>query len=353
MKAGAVCLLLAVFTWGAGCGYDPPPDILRSNPARGAIVADGAVPLAVDFTEPVEAASLEVVLASRKTDTEGRLLPWCGGEAPTEGGGCIQPWTGPCTPAGGCPGGVLQLDADGSGFSLVPDAVLAVGEYVLRIGAGLEDRAGNRTGVAYDLFFFVSPTGTMGPTTFEPGVILTWMELDEPFYFPMEVYWHVQVDPESGRVWGGACDGDLIDPDAERRYDHRDWQPVSNLEDEGFKFVFEGLVQDAQVQDAGGNPRQGWIFETRPFYIYASKPQVEAMDGRVSFAMVHDFATGRDVVRGLIEANEIYIFDTPAHANPSKASGSLYGYRMHPEEIGTGYHWQQCALDDPDTVTRP
>lgn len=345
--------LLLVWAWVTACSYDPPPDILRSRPAAGAIIADGSIPLVVDFTERVEPDSLGLVLGPRKTDAEGRLLPWCGEEQSPEATGCIHPWTGPCTVGGACSGGSIQLAAGATRVTVVPDTVLAVGEYVLRIQEGLEDAAGNSTGVPYDLYFFVSPTGTLGPTSFQPGVILTWMELDQPFYFPLEVYWHVQVDPDTGRVWGGACDGDPIDPDAERVYDHEAWRPVSNLEDEGFKFVFEGVVQDARVQDREGVPRDGWIFESRPFYIYASQPQVEVMDGRVSFAVYYDAQAGREVAVGSIEAGETYIFDTPAHQRPHEASGSLYGYRLDPGEVGTGFHWEQCALPDPDTVTRP
>jgi hypothetical protein len=59
------------------------------------------------------------------------------------------------------------------------------------------------------------------------------------------------------------------------------------------------------------------------------------------------------VARGTMLADETYIFDTPAHANPVEASGTVFGYRLIGDEIGTDATWQLCANPDPDTVTRP
>ncbi|MBW1873573.1 MAG: hypothetical protein JRJ19_16015 [Deltaproteobacteria bacterium] len=300
------------------------------------------------FSEPVDRKTIEINLAKRRMDIEGHLLPFC---EPGQMKDCAPLVAGPCSPQGGCPGGNLVLSEDLTQFSLDPDEDLLIDKYVLRISAGLQDQQGNSTGVPIDLLFFASPVGTAGPTTFQPGLILTWMELDRPFDFPLEVYWHIRVDPDTGRIFGGGCDGDANDPDGERIYDHELWHPVPYLEEEGFKLVFDGLVQDAQVQDAEGNLVDGYILTTNPFYIYCAQPQVEVMDGIVTMSIYTDQRTGRQVANGTLTSDETYIFDTPAHSHPQLASGIVEGYRLVGAEVQTDKIWTDCG--DLETVTRP
>ncbi len=328
----------------AACVYDPPPEILSSTPGIGAVTTDADADIVVAFTEPIDPATLEATLYLRKLDEEGELLPACNGAKKD----CIQPLAGPCTGRGDCPNAVLTLSRDDTLLTFDPDEDFKIGEYVLRIEAGLKDLDGNPTGVPYDVVFFVSQVGTGGATTFQPGVFLAWMDLEQPFDFPIETYWHMRVEEETGKVWGGGCDGDPIDPKGQRIFDHELWKPVPYLDQEGFKFVFLALVQDAQVQDQDGNPKEGFILETHPFYIYCAEPEVEVMDGRITVSIYYDETEGRDVMVGRMNSDETYILGAD-HAY--LASGKVFGYRLHPDEVGDGKSWRDCA--DPVTYTRP
>lgn len=341
-------VLTAIF---AACEYDPPPEVEWSSPVMGEVTADMGADLVVRFSEPVDPDSLAVTLYRRTLDWEENLLPRCTPDLTSD---CIEPLAGPCFTTGDCPGGTLSLDGDGVEATLDPLLDLGIGDHVLRISAGLRDLQGNRTGVPYDINFFVSLFGEGGPTTFEPGVFMTWMNLDEPLEFPLEVYWHIRVEPDTGRVYGGACDGDLIDPEGDKIRDHRVWKPVPYLQvgdETGFKFVFDGLVQDAEVPDEQGNTVAGYFLQTTEFYIYNLQPQVEVMDGMIAASVYHDQALGRQVMVGTLTASEAYIFDTPAHANRKIANGILWGYRLHQDEIGTDQTWIDCA--DLITITEP
>ena len=344
----ALVLLVAVACLTSACEYDPPPAVLNSQPDVGSATNDMSASIVVHFTEPINRESLEVTFSSRKLDEEGHLLPWCESGQTKK---CNTLLAGPCTPRGECPGAIMILNNDFTEMTFDPDEDLRIGEYLLRISAGLEDMDGNSTEVPYDVFFFASPTGTVGPTTFQPGVFISWLDLDKPFKFPLEVYWHIRVDPDTGSIYGGGCDGDLIDPDGERIFDHELWKPVPYLEDDGFKFVFSGLAQDAQIQDEEGDLHDGHSLITSPFYIYCAQPEVEVMDGSIVVSVVHDEDLGREVMRGMLNSDETYIFDTPEHSHPNEASGVLYGYRLIGDEIGPGKAWEDCA--DDETVTRP
>lgn len=328
----------------AACVYDPPPEILGSTPASGAVTTKADMDIVVRFSEPIDPDSLRASLFLRKLDEEGELLPECGREARD----CIEPLAGPCTRQGECANAALTLSQADTMLTFDPGDDFKIGEYVLRIDAGLEDLAGNVTGVPYDVVFFVSRVGMGGATGFQPGVYLAWMDLEQPFNFPIETYWHMRVESDSGKVWGGGCDGDLVDPEGQRIFDHALWEPVPYLDREGFKFVFLALVQDAQVQDREGNPKDGFVLETHPFYIYCAQPEVEVMDGRLTVSIYHDETMDREVMHGRMNSDETYILGAE---RASVASGVVFGYRLHPDEIGDGRAWQDCA--DAVTYTRP
>jgi len=340
MRVLPVLLLCSI----AACVYDPPPEIQGSTPGIGAVTTDAGTDIVVRFSEPIDPQTLKAALFLRKLDEESELLPACTGGP----GECIEPLAGPCASSGDCAGATLTLSQDDTLLTFDPDDDFKIGEYVLRIEAGLEDLDGNATGVPYDVIFFISKVGTGGTTAFQPGVYLAWMDLEQPFSFPIETYWHMRVEEDTGKVWGGGCDGDLIDPDGERIFDHELWHPVPYLDQEGFKFVFLALVQDAQVQDQEGNPEEGFILETHPFYIYCAQPEVEVMDGRITVSVYYDQAMGREVMFGRMNSDETYILGAE-HA--SVASGTVYGYRLHPDEVGDGKSWLDCS--DPATYTRP
>ena len=345
MKNVLILVLALSFT---ACEYDPPPEILASIPALGTVTGDTTGDVVITFSEAVKRESVEATLFRRKLDENGELLPRCqAGE--TEG--CLEPLAGPCTVKEDCQGGTLVLSTDFTRLTLNPDKDFAPGEYQLRLAAGLEDLSGNATGVPIDLFFYVSPLGTIGPTDFQPGVFMTWLDLDEPFYFPIEVYWDIHVDPDEGWIYGGGCDGDPTNPDGERILDHEFWAPNPYLETEGFKLIFNGLVQNAQVEDEDGNLQDGYVMATEPFYIYCAQPQVEVYDGMISVTILYDEELGREVIKGTLRSDETYIFDTPAHSHPYEASGAMWGYRLRPDEVGTNQIWEDCA--DLVTVTRP
>jgi len=340
MKLIPVLLMFSV----TACVYNPPPEIQSSTPGIGAVTTDAGTDIVVRFTESVDPQTLRASLFLRRLNEEGELLPACNGR----GGDCIEPLAGPCTRSGDCPNATLNLSQEDTVLTFDPDEDFKIGEYVLRIEAGLKDLDGNASGIPYDVMFFVSKVGTGGVTTFQPGVYLAWMDLEQPFNFPIETYWHMRVEEDNGKVWGGGCDGDLIDPDGERLFDHELWKPVPYLDQEGFKFVFLALVQDAAVQDQEGNPQQGFILETHPFYIYCAQPEVEVMDGRITVSIYYDTQMGREVMYGRMNSDETYILGAD-HA--SVASGTVFGYRLHPDEIGEGKSWLDCA--DPATYTRP
>jgi hypothetical protein len=328
----------------AACEYNPPPEIQSSTPGIGAVTTDAGTDIVVRFTEPIDPQTLQATLYLRKLTGEGELLPDC-----SQGGqDCINALAGPCAASGDCPNATLTLSQDNTVLTFDPDEDFKIGEYVLRIPAGLEDLDGNASGVPYDVMFFVSRVGTGGATTFQPGVYLAWMELEQPFTFQIETYWHMRVEADIGKVWGGGCDGDQIDPDGPYLYDHESWKPVPYLDQEGFKFVFLGLVQDAQVQDQEGNPKPGFILETHPFYIYCAQPEVQVMDGRITVSIYHDDEMGREVMHGRMNSDETYILGAE-HA--SVATGTVYGYRLRPDEVGDGKSWLDCS--DPVTYTRP
>ena len=345
MRNVLISLLALSFT---ACEYNPPPEILTSTPGLGTVTSDVAGDIVITFTEPVKRESVEAALYRRKLNEDGELLPRCqGGETK----GCVVPLAGPCNVRDECQGGTLVLSPDFTKLTMNPDQEFNPGWYVLRLAAGLEDMDGNATGVPLDLYFYVSPLGTMGPTDFQPGVLLTWLDLDEPLEFPIQVYWHIRVDPDTGLFYGGGCDGDLIDPDGEEIKNHEYWKPVPYLDQEGFKIIFNGLVQNAKVEDDQGNLKDGYVLETEPFYIYCAQPQVEVFDGMISVTILYDEELGREVINGTLRSDETYIFDTPAHTNPQQASGVMWGYRLRPEEVGTSQVWVDCA--DPETVSRP
>ena len=347
MKNGSLLLAFFVVPLLAACEYDPPPMIIESTPALGSVTTDTGTDIEIRFSEPIARESIQATLYRRKLDEEGRLLPRCEEGETAE---CITPVAGPCTVRNDCPNATMILVPDSNELRFDPDHELTPGEYVLRLGAGLEDHEGNATGVPLDLFFMVSPEGE-GPTTFQPGVLITWLDLDQPFDFPIEVYWHIRVDPDTGEIYGGGCDGDPLDPDGERIFDHTLWKPVPYLDQAGFKIMFSGTVHDAQVEDAHGRLVDGYILETEPFYIYCAEPEVEVIDGSIAVTIAYDEELGRQVVEGTLTSGETYIFDTPEHAHPHQASGSLYGYRLLEDEIGSDQVWQDCA--EPDTFTQP
>jgi len=335
----------------AACqSYDPPPEIMTSNPVAGTVISDYSASLTVEFTEPIKQDSLVITLSKTRKDPEGNLLPWCPENDENEN--CNKLLSGVCTPAGGCSGAFLKIHDDLSGFTLRPDEDFTIGEYLLRIEAGLEDQDGNATGVPYDVSFFVSPVGQMGPTTFPGGVMFVFMNLVNPFEFNFEVYFHIQVNQETGEVWGGGCDGDLIDPEGDRIFDPSLWAANPTFLD-GFKFVFDGLVQDVQVEDANGNLVDGYYFENKPAYIYCDAPQVEIFGGTFVATMVPNSQTGQLEVQGTFVSPETYIFDTPAHADPKLATGVMEGVVLTPDQYGSGAVWSDCADPDPGSITLP
>jgi hypothetical protein len=329
----------------AACTYDPPPKVKASIPEDGAVTEDVHGRIVIQFTEPVERQSVEATLYGKAYDAEGNLLERCAAGATKD---CQEPVAGPCS-VQKCPGGTLVINTDFSQIAFESQDALPIGNYVLRISPGLEDGDGNATGVPFDISFFVKPAAVEAKTTFEPGVFIAWMDLERPFTFPLETYWHISVDAETGKTSGGSCDADPINPSSydREKHDYKEWKPAPYLEEggeNGFKFVFEGTVQDV-VADG----KTSYYFETKPnLYIYCKQPEVEVTEGQFVVTMEFDDALGREVMTGTMTSPATSILGQ----EPQEVFGRVYGYRLSGAEIGTDKWWQTCASTDPATVTK-
>jgi len=349
-------VLAALLLTGSGaCEYDPPPEIKLTIPkAGGSILLDGT--LEIRFTEPIDPSTLSVTLYPRELDADWELKPDCDD---VDHDDCVEAVAGPCTVDTDCADAVLTLLEGNDGFRFAPASPLAIGGFVLRVASGLTDPDGNDYTLPQDLSFFATPTGERRPTTFESGVVMTWMTLDKPFPFDLQVYWRLDIDPETGDFYGGGCDGDAKDPDTVEQadYEYTEWYPAP-YEMNGFHVIYTGNVQDVDVKVEGGDSKPGWYLATNPFYILnlALPGYIEVIDGTIDMSIVwNDEMQRHEVIDGTLQAREIYLLSPDA--KPTKeVSAKVYGYRLYPEEMaaqaaerGNQTTWDLCLSDEPDT----
>jgi len=179
------------------------------------------------------------------------------------------------------------------------------------------------------------------------------MDLEEPFVFTFEVYFHIQVDQETGEIIGGGCDAQMIDDEVGRVLVPSNFFPEYDFE-HGYKFVFEGgLVQDVQVPDDNGVLQDCYYFENAPAYIYCDDPQVEIFRGTFASTICYDEEIERWYMDGTFITPELYIFDTPDHDTQMIGVGTMEGIRLYDDEIFTDDAWQGCADPDPAKITCP
>ena len=347
---GGAWLLLAA----AACEYNPPPEILSSTPkAGGSMALEGTAE--IRFTEPIDPATLTATLYPRELDIDWELKPDC---VDVDHDDCVEPVIGPCTVADGCDEATLTLLEGDNGFRFSPASPLGIGGFVLRVAAGLADPDGNDYTLPQDLSFFATPTGERRPTTFESGVVMTWMTLDEPFPFDLQVYWRLDVDPETGDFVGGGCDGDAKDPNTaeQQDYDYTDWYPAI-YEMDGFHVVYTGNVQDVDVRVEGGGSQPGWYLRTNPFHILnvAMPGYIEVIGGTIDMSIIWNEELQRhEIIDGTLQAEEIYLL-SPDVAPTEEVSANVYGYRLFPEEITAEAEerdnqatWDLCLSDETD-----
>jgi len=236
-------------------------------------------------------------------------------------------------------------------LSVDPAADMGIGEYLLRFSPGLADLNGNETRIYLDLFFGVTPAGEEKPTSFESGVFVTWLDLSEPFAYPLEVYWIIEVDPDTGVFSGSACDADTIDPSTPHTdYELPKWHPWPYTYDEGYNFAFTGLVQDIEIDG-----KAGYNLKTDPFRLYAGPPiEVEVIDGGIDVNIFFNETLGRDEMTGFFHSPETYILGSKAGGGrPDIADGVTYGYRLTEDEVKAyeetrAAAWGVCLTPDED-----
>ncbi len=349
--AVAACFVSLTLPWA--CTYNPPPDIQVSKPERGGAMAPGDR-IRLAFTEPVKAETVVISLwynSGQLFDVEGERLPPC--EQGTESE-CVFPLFGPCSVGGNCDGASVSMTEDARILVVEPEGDLAIGNYLLRIDPGVKDKSGNATGVFLDLFFTVSPSGEAAPTSFASGTFITWLDLSEPLAYPLEVYWIMDVDSETGLVTGGGCDADAIDPKT-TKHDNREaenWFPWPYTYDEGYHIAFSGQAKDIETAD---DAEESYFFQSDPFNLYVGPPvEVEVANGTIQMTVTYDESLGREVANGYITSPETYILGSSQSGKPGQeASGTLYGYRLSEEEIQVildeyPVEWEKCASpDDP------
>ena len=382
---GLVVLVLIVLLPIIACEYDPPPEIVSSVPERGGNMVGGDGNLEIEFSEAVKPETLELGLWTLQLDEEQELLPPCSSEKTEQ---CSKRLAGPCrfdlssdptisdqdrclcSLIQSCPGAEISLQLDCRNFvkyqsscektdqgvesrentsllTVNPKQDLGIGTYVLRVSAGLADLSGHDTGAPLDFTFGVTPDvgntdgdqadgdtadGDEGgaPTGFESGVFVSWMDLDQPFDYPLEVYWIFEVNPNTGRVTGTGCDADPIDVNNWNRdlHKHEEVMPYPYYVS-GYYFNFTATVSDIDVD---GEP--GYYFDTDPFVIYSATPiTVEVADGKIQVSIVYDETLGREKMVGLLNSPETYVFGDHTNKEPSVASGAVYGYRLTEEEV--------------------
>ena len=336
-------ILSSVFN---ACTYDPPPAIESSVPEDAGIMDDDGG-ITVVFTESVDRSTLRVILYRSQTlyNAEGELFPEC---SETRSDNCLEKLIGPCTPGRRCDGARMTLDQKTTRLGVTPAEKLPVGQYVLRMATGLADLKGNDTGVPLDLTFSTSPCGEDGPTTFESGVLLTWLDLTEPLSYPLELYWILEVNQATGQITGTACDSDPDGVD-HVNHDQEKWYPWPYTYKNGYSFEFTGRVCDTVIEDGNGGEKNGYYLETNPFRLYAGPPvEVEVANGTIGVAIIYDDELGRYEANGVIRSPETYILSSSESGGESQvASGVLYGYSLTQDEIDSlntefAEEWRVC-----------
>ena len=305
----------------AACTYDPPPEVNLGGPADRRY--DVGAPIPIVFSEPIEAATLEIAVWPHEPatyDAEGNRLAG------------IEPLLAACSPAtspcGDAKGVSLSLDDSRTTATLTvaPGALGAPGKpLVMEIKGSLTDDAGRSVNVSRWLPFQIVGelppclNGTAG--SFQPGDVvegphLFWASFDPPpIPLTQQFFADIQVDEASGQ-WVAL----MTDADAMTGADKTTADPTQLTMDTGaesFMFSATGCL----TRDADG----GIVFQSEPFDLELTiGPITFALRGTVIKGRIAiDEATGRSRWDGLMTVAELYFNSGSQERTYTEADGLL------------------------------
>ncbi len=314
MRALAASLLLLL----SGCRYDGPPDVTLVAPDGGAFVSGD--PLVLQFSEPIDAATLLVRVWPAVRDGEGDLADG------------LTPKLQDCTPAKvRCTASdvllvaddglsaELRLDPGGLGKADVPA--------ILEVAAGLADEAANATGQPsyFDFLFRRTRTPNDGPVAFDQGVYLIVAEISEPLPAVLTLLTDLRVR-EDGVVALAGAEGDEINGAPKNTREPKDL--IVDVTPEGWAVFAGGFVSLASGER---------FLQSDPFdLLLDAGPLDVAISGVRIDAKVVKTEAGVDRLEGTFSFEKFLLDPGPNGFEYPAGSTSFVADRVPDEDVPAG-----------------
>lgn len=210
----AATLALAPVATFVGCDtYDSPPRVFVVDLVDGNLPRTGE-PIVIEFSEPIDPATLNLKIALLETDIEGNLFDEDLEDAKNEDGTTTELSTFYVHEAGkDASGGVGELSADRKSFTITLDEALPVGPALtILVEPGLADAEANAWEVRQRIPFgykFACQEGASS-SVFLPGAYFFVVDVEVPLPTQLQLWVYFTVDPDTGVVTGQFTNADRI-----------------------------------------------------------------------------------------------------------------------------------------------
>lgn len=312
---GRTLPMLAVIALGACDDYDPPPDVSIVQPEVGFWTS--TTPIELEFTEPIEPASLVITIWPSEVDLEGNIRP------------DVQPIVRDCSLATSPCNGVLvlELDETATEATLTQNDIFQDREgkpLILEVHAGLADPAGRQRKVSTKFDFQVNPRCGNEPIeiALETGVMSLTANLQVlPIWLHM--YLDFAIDRQTGKfaVFGTFARLEDREPQLAPNYNHPDGF-VAELGETGWAVYFTGCMVK---QD------DGFFLQSDPFdvnIVVLNTIPVTLTDFQVQGTLAPGGATdGRDFASGTLSTSGGSFGDPPNDVDPITTAWDGFGFR--------------------------
>ncbi|MGM0574550.1 MAG: hypothetical protein ACQEXJ_02280 [Myxococcota bacterium] len=319
-SAGA---LLAALT---GCDdYDPPPEPELKSPAQGQWLPD--TPLRLEFSEPIDEASLVLSIWPVDLGPEGELSP------------DAEPVVPPCAPAlESCEPVEVELSEDGTRAVIHQNGTFVGREgkpHFVRVAAGLRDRQGRTRRVSSRFSFQVTPPIGEGAIdlSMNTGVMTITSDLTEvvPGIY-LRMFMDTAVCQETGRITLVATVAGKTSDAANNTTDPAEM--YAKINDEGWTVLLEGQV--TELED--GN----FYLTTEPADLDVKvlgfiRVQLLQLELEATITPGDTAEGARDRFEGILRAEEAYMGDdlSPLN-NGERVVADWEGFGVWEEEIDPG-----------------
>lgn len=212
----ALAGLLALAPVGAfgGCEtYDSPPRVFVVDLVDGTL-PDATAPIVLEFSEPIDPATLKLKVVLLETDIEGNLFDEDPEDATDDEGVVTELSTFYVGEAGkDVSGGVGVLSDDRMSFTITLEEPLPVGPAIaLLVEPGLADAEGNaaerRQRIPFGFKFSCQEGASSG--AFREGAYFFLVDVEVPLPTQLQLWVYFTVDPDTGIVTGQFTNADRV-----------------------------------------------------------------------------------------------------------------------------------------------